>query len=120
MKNCSPSAKQVANHAYGFISRGNRASGLRHIQLHLDDEDRDDAYAWFFNEMLTWDNSDAALFFAQDYLHRLLETGQSGTALKLITRCLHVDDRFRPHAADRAVVRELAEQFGRDDIAKIL
>jgi hypothetical protein len=58
----------IANHAYGFISRGNRDGGLKHIRDRIDAEaDVDDAWQWFFDEMMRWESTDAVLYFAQPY-----------------------------------------------------
>jgi len=111
--------QRVANHAYGFVSRNNRAGGLAHINQWIDKEtDTDAAYAWFFQEMLTWESSTAALFFAQQYLRHLLHGEQEGAALKLAARCLHQDPRWKPQHEDRDVFLELAERHGRNDLIR--
>lgn len=111
----------IVGHAYGFMSRGNRAGGLAHIQSHIDGEyDQDEAYKWFFNEMLKWENSDAALFFAQGYLHRLLLQRNEAAALKLLSQCLHANEQFRPASEDRDDVAEVVERYGRSDLQKLL
>jgi len=111
--------QKVANHAYGFVSRNNRQGGLAHINQWINSEaDTDVAYAWFFKEMLTWENSTAALFFAQEYLHRLLHSEQEATALKLAARCLHEDPRWKPQFEDRELFLEVAEQHGREDLIR--
>ena len=113
--------QDVANHAYGFVSRGNRAGGLQHIRTRIDAEaDPDDASRWFFNEMLKWESSDAALFFAQSWLTRLLYRQQSVDALKLVSRCLLENPAFRPLAEDRAEVIELAQQANHDELLRQL
>jgi hypothetical protein len=110
--------QKVANHAYGFISRNNRAGGFAHINQWLDKEaDIDAASEWFFREMQSWENSAAALFFAQQYLNRLLHEEQEVAALKLVARCLHEDPRWKPQLEDRALFLELAERHGRGDLA---
>jgi len=109
--------QKVANHAYGFVSRNNRAGGLAHIKQWLDREaDIDAGSEWFFREMLSWENSTAALFFAQQYLNRLLYEEQDVVALKLVARCLHEDPRWKPQLEDRASFLELAERHGRADL----
>lgn len=110
--------QKVANHAYGFVSRGNRAGGLSHIESWLLDNegDSDDAWDWFFQEMLKWESTDHALFFAQKYLRRLLYRNRHHEALKLISRCLHENPRFRPEASDRERVLQLAAEHGRKDL----
>jgi hypothetical protein len=111
----------VIGHAYGFVSRGNRAGGLAHVQSHIDGEyDQDEAYRWFFSEMLKWENSDAALFFAQSYLHRLLLQQSEPAALKLLSQCYHANPKFQPAAEDRDDVIEIAERHGRSDLLKFL
>ena len=111
--------QKVANHAYGFINRNNRAGGLAHINQWIDKEaDTDAAYAWFFREMLTWENSTAALFFAQVYMNCLLHGEQEVAALKLAARCLHEDPRWKPQLEDRALFLQVAEQHGREDLIR--
>lgn len=113
--------KRVANHAYGFISRGNRAGGFAHIEEWLREEgDGEEAWQWFFEELLRWDSTTPALFFAQDYLRLLLDRRHDAQAIKLLARCLHVEPRFRPHEADRDAVTELLERANRDDLKKQL
>jgi len=112
---------EIINHAYGFVSRGNRAGGLAHIQAHIDDEtDKDEAYRWYFNEMLKWENTDAALCFAQTCLHRFLSQQRDTAALKLLSQCYHANPRFRPDKDHAEAVIELAERNGRDDLLKLL
>ena len=113
--------QQVANHAYGFVSRNNRAGGLQHIQSRIQQEsDSDDASRWFFNEMLKWESTDAALFFAQTWLGRLLYREQNVEALKLVSRCLLENPEFRPLAEDRERVIELARQANHDELIRQL
>lgn len=109
--------QKVANHAYGFISRGNRQGGFAHIRQWLENEAVvEEAYQWFFHEMLKWESADPALFFAQDYLALLLKRKKDDEALKLIARCLHENARWRPRQEDRDDVNELAARHGRDDL----
>jgi hypothetical protein len=113
--------QKVANHAYGFVSRNNRAGGLAHINQWIEKEtDADAAYAWFFREMLTWENSSAALFFAQECLSRLIHDEQEVAALKLAARCVHEDPHWRPRLEDRDLFLELAQRHGRDDLIRQL
>ena len=113
--------QQVANHAYGFISRGNRDGGFTHIRQRLEKETvRDEAYQWFFLEMLKWETKEPALFFAQDYLGQLLRWGMENEALKVIARCLHENPRWKPAQTDRHDVTELATRHGRDDLLRLL
>jgi len=89
------------SHAYGFISRGNRDGGLRHL---IDGIGEDPvpvaAWAWYFDRMLAWDSPQAALFFAQHYIHDHLQHGEQVQAVKLIMRCRLIEERFRPFPAD--------------------
>jgi len=113
--------QKVANHAYGFISRGNRDGGFAHIRQWLEKETaRDVAYRWFFLEMLKWESTEPALFFAQDYLGQLLSWGMENEALKVIGRCLHENPRWKPARADRQAVSELATRHSRDDLLRLL
>lgn len=120
-KNLLKQRQGIANHAYGFVSRGNRAGGLQHIQSWIDsDPDPDDAYRWFFLEILKWESSDAALFFAQTWLSRLLRQQENVEALKLVARCLLQNPQFRPLEEDRERVRELARQANHEDLLRQL
>jgi len=111
----------VLSHAYGFVSRGNRAGGLAHIQSRIDSEaDQDEANYWFFNQMLKWEHPDAALFFAQTYLHHLLSQRREPAALKLLSQCFFANNQFRPAEEDHDDVVELAERHGRNDLLKFL
>lgn len=113
--------ERTVSHAYGFASRGNRAGGLAHIQTHIDDEsDRDGAYHWFFNKMLKWEDTDAALFFAQSWLHILLSQERDAEALKVMSQCFHANPRFRLATDDRDAAIELAERQGRTDLLSYL
>lgn len=111
----------VANHAYGFFSRGNRAGGLAHVVAWLrDEDDSDEAWQWFFAEMLKWENRDHALFFAQIYLHNLLGQDRDADVQKLLARCLFENERFRPQEMDRDAIAELLERHDREDLLKQL
>lgn len=108
---------QVLNHAYGFVSRGNRQGGLQHIDAWIGSEaDTGGAYRWFFEQMLKWESTDAALFFAQTYLSWLLRDRRDIEALKLIARCLLVDERFKPLAEDIGAAVAAAERQGNHEI----
>lgn len=113
--------KTVASHAYGFVSRGNRDGGLRHIQQRIDEEaDVDGAYQWFFDEMLRWQSNDAVLYFAQPYLSRLLRLDQDAAAIRLLTRCLHRNPKFRPLDQDRELVVAMLQKHKRNDLLEQL
>ena len=111
----------VLNHAYGFISRGNRAGGLKHIVTWLDkDPEPDTAWAWFFEQMLQWEIQEPALVFAQQYLGRLLEAEDYVLAVKLMMRCRMINEAFKPLPDDRALALEAAEHCQNDELKKVL
>ncbi len=109
------------NHAYGLISRGNREGGLGHIYKWLqNDPDPDMAWEWFYVRMLQWEQTRHALFYAQQYLSRLLERDDPIKACKLILRCRMEDETFRPRAEDLPAAIEAAERCGNRDLAMAL
>ena len=109
--------EKVANHAYGFVSRGNREGGFRHIREWIGrDPDPHAAVGWFFNEMMTWESTDAAQFFAQECFSHYLHHDMDAEALKLMSTCVYVNPRWRPAENDRAHAIELAERHGRGDL----
>jgi len=109
--------QKVASHAYGFISRGNREGGFKHIRQWLEtDPDPDDGVDWFFNELMRWEEKDAALFFGQECLSHYLHHENDALALKLIARCLHENPAWKPRADDRPHAKALAEKYLRDDL----
>ena len=111
----------VLNHAYGFASRGNREGGLGHVVAWLHrDPDPDDAWPWFFEQMLRWEDTMPALQFAQRYLGRLLDHGEQVRAVKLLMRCRLVDARFRPLPADLPRAIEAAKACRNEDLAAAL
>ena len=113
--------QKVANHAYGFISRGNREGGFAHVREWLEKESEfEEAWQWFFEEMLRWENKDPALFFAQEYLSRLLEWQKETDVLKLIVRCLHHNERWQPSDESKHAVKEIASRHERGDVLKRL
>jgi hypothetical protein len=112
---------KVLNHAYGFVSRGNRQGGLRHIFDRIEGEaDTAAAYRWFFEHMLKWESKDAALFFAHEYLSWLLGRRRDIEALKLIARCRLEDARFRPLAGDADAALAAAERQGNKELCEYL
>ncbi len=111
----------VLNHAYGFVSRGNRQGGLRHITGWIQGEaDIDSAYRWFIEQMMAWESADAALALAQSYLSRLLEQRRDIEALKLINRCLLENAEFKPLPGDRAKALAAAKRQGNEELLRIL
>ena len=111
----------VLNHAYGFISRGNRAGGFKHIRDWLQqDPEPDDAWAWFFDQMIRWEIKEPALVFAQTYLTRLLHDKEYVAAVKVMTRCRYANQSFRPLADDRELALEAAEHCQNDELSSLL
>jgi hypothetical protein len=109
--------KAVATHAYGFVSRGNRDGGLRHIQQRIDEEaDVDGAYQWFFDEMSRWQSTDVVLYFAQTYLSRLLRLDEDAVAIRVLMRCLHRNPAFRPLEQDRQLLVDMLQKHRRSDL----
>lgn len=103
----------VLNHAYGFLSRGNRDGGLRHIYEWLArDPSPAEGWPWFFEQMLRWEQSDHALIFAQRYISELLANELPVPAVKTILRARLIDEQFRPLAADLPRAIEAAEGCG--------
>ncbi len=111
----------VLNHAYGIVSRGNRNAGLEHIYKALGEDPNDEAgWTWFFENMLRWENPEAALAFAQQYVHRLLRYGENVKAVKLMMRCRLVNPAFKPLLEDRELAAAAAEDCHNDELAKFL
>ena len=111
----------VLNHAYGFVSRDNRAGGLQHVTDWIDrDPEPDSAWAWFFEQMLRWEIKDPALLFGQQYLGRLLDDGDDIAAVKLMLRCRLENEAFRPLAEDRERALEAAERCQHVELASLL
>lgn len=109
------------NHAYGFISRDNRAGGFKHVFESIEtDPDPVAAWAWYFAEMLRWEDQRPALLFAQHYLHDQLQHGEHGPAVKLMMRCRLIDERFRPLPDDLAAATAAAKACGNDEIVAAL
>ena len=113
--------QQELNHAYGFISRDNRAGGFRHLRARIDsDPDPAGAWAWFFNRMLAWEDPIHALFFAQHYVRDMLRHGEKVPAVKVMMRCRLVDERWRPFREDLVAAAEAAEHCGNSELAAVL
>jgi len=89
------------NHAYGLVSRGNRAGGLEHVFAALaDDPDSANGWYWYFDRMLRWHDNNAGLAFAQHYVHYLLRHGDHVQAVKVMLRCQLINPAFKPLAED--------------------
>lgn len=112
---------RVLNHAYGFISRDNRAGGFRHIEdwLHQDPAPQH-AWEWFFQQLLGWEVKEPALEFAQIYLTRLLQDGDYAAAVKVMLRCRLEHETFLPLPQDRELARAAAEHCGNDELTRAL
>ena len=111
----------VLNHAYGFISRGNREGGFHHLFSCIEeDPDPVAAWAWFFARMLRWENKRPALFFAQHHIHDHLRHGEQVPAVKLIMHCRLIDERFRPFRDDTAAAIAACDACNNPELAAIL
>ncbi len=111
----------ILNHAYGFISRGNRAGGFKHVtEWAAASPDPRAAWAWFFERMLVWENQEHALFFAQLYIHDMLGHAENIPALKVLMRCRLVSERFRPLSEDLPAIIEVAQASGNIELAAVL
>ena len=111
----------VLNHAYGFVSHGNRAGGLYHIYLCIvEDPNPENAWAWFHTRMLSWELTDAVLEFSQQYLKRMLYQDEYVTAVKLMLRCRLINEAFRPLPEDRPQALMAAEHCQNDELMRSL
>lgn len=114
------SRRQVLTHAYGFFARDNRNGGMAHLRDALEREGDDDAWRWYLGEMFRWESKDGALMLGQLYLHRLLEEERDVEAVKLMSRCLLEDARFRPLPDDRDAAHALAVRMNRSDLVRAM
>ncbi len=113
--------RKTLTHAYGFASRGNRRGGLQHIFDWLEqDPDPDAAWSWFFAELMDWEDTTAALEFAQHYLSRLLRQNKQVAAVKVLLRCCDVNPRFRPFPQDRELAVQAAENCKNAELQRML
>ena len=109
------------SHAYGFVSRGNRDGGFRHVFDAINnDPDTVDAWAWYFDRMMHWEQREHALFFAQHYIHDMLQHGEKIPALKVIMRCRLINEQFRPLREDMPAAIAAAESSGNIELAAVL
>jgi len=112
---------EVLTHAYGFVSRGNREGGFKHITDWIaKDPDVVTAWAWFFDRMMGWEQKEQALFFAQHYIHDMLQHGEKIPALKVIMRCRLVNEQFRPLREDMPAAIAAAESSGNIELVTVL
>ncbi len=99
------------NHAYGMVSRGNCAGGVRHLLEYIQDSpDPLDCSRWLFTQMLNWESPQAALQIGQHLVSRLLAEQQDQEALKTIVRCRHANSDFTLLEPDCAPAARLAKQ----------
>lgn len=111
----------VLNHAYGFVSRGNRDGGFKHIHNWIaDDPEPDSAWQWYFEHMMRWQDRTPALFFGQQYVARLLHDGDYRAATKTILRCRYENEAFQPFPEDREQAAAAAEHVGNEELAQAL
>jgi hypothetical protein len=112
---------KALNHGYGFVSRGNRDGGLEHIYDWLvKDPDPEEAWPWFLEQMLRWEDTYAGLLLAQQYLGRLLDHNDQVAAVKLIMRCRLVNNTFRPLVADLPKAIAAAKACRNEELANVL
>ena len=108
-------------HAYGFITHDNRKGGFEHITEAIDDDPNPaEAWRWYFERMLQWEESHHALFFAQHYVRDMLAHNEDTQALKLVMRCRMMNEQFKPFAGDLPRLIEAAEAWGNDELATVL
>jgi len=109
------------SHAYGFISRDNRAGGFSHIMDEIKkDPDPAGAWAWYFSRMLSWENKQHAMFFGQHHVADMLDHGEDIPALKAIMRCRLIDEAFKPFPEDVARAISVAEKHRNIELAAVL
>ena len=70
--------------------------------------------------MLKWESREAALLLAQRYVNWLLPESRDTDALKLISRCLLENPRFRPLPEDIGAALAAAERLGNDELYEYL
>ena len=112
---------RALNHAYGFISRGNRDGGFRHLaQQVAADADPTGADLWYFDALWQGELGEAPLFYARELLPRLLADGRQVEAMKVTLRCLAANPRFRPEDADLPALVAAAEALGNREVLAAL
>jgi len=113
--------ERALTHAYGFVSRGNRDGGFRHIFDSIEeDSDPAAAWTWYFARMLKWDDPNGALFFAQHYIHDLLRHGEEIAALKVVMRCRLINVQWKPASDDLPTLIDAAISCGNNELATVL
>lgn len=115
------SRTDVLTDAYALVSRGNRPGGFKLVTDWIaQDPDTVQAWAWFFERMLQWEEKQPALFFAQHYIHDMLQYDETVPALKAIMRCRLIDDSFKPLREDIPRAIEAATSGGNIELATVL
>lgn len=113
--------ENALNHAYGIISRGNRAGGFAVLDNYAATEsERVNAEIWFFHAMLRWNLGDVPLFYAQRLLSDLLDAGFDTAAMKICLRCLQQNPAFRPNLDDVPRLRAVALKLGNHEVLNAL
>ena len=111
----------VLTHSYGFTSRDNRTGGLEHVYKWLrEDPDPMEGWHWFFEKLLDWEIKEPALYFAQQYVKRLLVDGQQVAAVKIMMRCRLLNERWRPLAEDQQAAIDAARSCNNEELAVVL
>ena len=108
-------------HAYGFASRNNLTGALDHLVSAIEsDRESDEAWGWYFENMLKWENSFPAMKFAQLYLSYLIGEQRTVDVAKITMRCRIIDDRFKPKTEDLPAVIAALEACGNPELARQL
>ncbi len=111
----------VLGHAYGFASRDNVEGALGHITNAIGaDRGEHDAWQWYFEQMLKWENSFPAMKFAQLYITYLLSVGEQTQVIKLVMRCRMIDERFKPASENIPEVVALLERYDQPELARAI
>ena len=95
------------------------ARGLSPREL-ADDPDPAAGWFWYFDRMMRWENNNAGLAFAQQYLHHLLHDGDNVAAVKVMLRCRLVNEAFKPLADDISMAIFAAEECHNEALASFL
>jgi len=70
--------------------------------------------------MFRWTDVYPGLLLAQQYLGRLLESGDDVAAVKLILRCRLIDETFRPLSADLPRAIAAAQACNNQELVEVL
>jgi hypothetical protein len=70
--------------------------------------------------MLTWDEKQHALFFAQHCVRDMLANNENIPALKMIMRCRLLNEQFKPFREDIPAAVLAAERCGNIELAAVL